>query len=160
MRQPVLIGLSLGLALALPAAAEPPAADAPVATASGSPPAAEQIETYLRTSPAAAREESGPLMRRERRVHGEVSVGVGTRGYREVSGRVDIPLGEDGHVSIAARHSEADVWAYDPDGGLDGLGPYDCASEPVGAPVLRSPGCRAASGSPVERPVAPRPSGR
>lgn len=101
------IAASLALALAGPALAQ----DAPVATApaggAGAPSTAAQIEEYLRASPAAAppRDEAADLQP-ERRVRGEVEVGVGTGGYRHVSGRIDAPLGKNGHVSIAAGKTE------------------------------------------------------
>jgi hypothetical protein len=33
-------------------------------------------------------------------VHGEVSVGVGTNGYREVDGEVDGPIGDNGYGGV------------------------------------------------------------
>ena len=86
------------------------AADEPVATASQTPaPAAittsEQIDAFIRSSPAASVAEpgevNGVVARNDRKVHGEVSVGVGTGGYRSVYVRTDMPVGETGRVSLA-----------------------------------------------------------
>ncbi|HLK26368.1 MAG TPA: hypothetical protein VKT30_17055 [Caulobacteraceae bacterium] len=38
---------------------------------------------------------------RERRVHGYFSVGVGTRGYREIGGEVEGPIGDNGYGAVA-----------------------------------------------------------
>jgi hypothetical protein len=38
---------------------------------------------------------------RDNRVHGEVSVGVGTNGYRQVSGVATAPIGDIGQATIA-----------------------------------------------------------
>lgn len=91
--------------VALPAiAGEPP--ETPVATAAAEPTVAEQIDAYLRSSPVLELDEPGPahgLLPRpgERRARGEVSVAVGTGGYRSVYARTDMPLGDSGHVSLA-----------------------------------------------------------
>jgi hypothetical protein len=44
-------------------------------------------------------DDRGPV--RDRKVHGVVSVGVGTGGYREVSGAVTGPIGDNGQVTVA-----------------------------------------------------------
>ena len=44
-------------------------------------------------------EDDGPV--RDNRVHGEITVGAGTNGYREVSGAATVPLGDTGQASIA-----------------------------------------------------------
>ncbi len=43
-----------------------------------------------------------------RRVHGEVTVGVGTRGYREASGAVSLPVGQASEVDLAVADAHAD----------------------------------------------------
>lgn len=107
--------------IAAPAfAAEPP--DAPVATASGSSSVAEQIDAYLRSSPALEVEDPEDVdgvvpTRPDRRPHGEVGVAVGTGGFRSVYGRADMPLGDSGRVSLAfedTRYGRAYGRAYDP----------------------------------------------
>lgn len=98
--------------LATPAlAADPPAADAPVATSSGSSPSvAEQIDAYLKSSPAlqAAPDAADGVVPAERKVHGEVSVGIGSHGYRSVYARTDLPVGETGMVSLAFEDTKND----------------------------------------------------
>jgi hypothetical protein len=37
----------------------------------------------------------------DHKVHGEVSVGVGSNGYREVAADVDAPIGDNGEVDVA-----------------------------------------------------------
>jgi hypothetical protein len=92
--------------IATPALAdEAPQATAPPATASpASPSVGDQIAEFLRTSPAAAIDDvdvSGVTARDDRRVHGEVGVGVGTGGYRSIYMRSDMPIGESAHLGIA-----------------------------------------------------------
>lgn len=104
--------MRIALALAVALVAGPAlAADEPVATASQTPaPAAavstaQQIDDFIRTSPAvdteAASEVDGVVARDDRKVHGVVEVGVGTGGYRSVYVRTDMPLGETGRLSLA-----------------------------------------------------------
>ncbi|MEO8113006.1 MAG: hypothetical protein ABI655_01405, partial [Phenylobacterium sp.] len=83
-----------------PVATAPPAAAAPISTA-------EQIEQYLKSSrvtdlptDAAPGVTSGE---EPRRVHGEVSVAVGTGGYRSAYVRTDLPVGRTGTLSIAVQ---------------------------------------------------------
>jgi opacity protein-like surface antigen len=76
----------LAASLALVAAPALAADDEPVATASN----AKGDEGV-----------AGVTARDERKIHGEVSVGVGTGGYRSVYVRSDIPVGETGRVSLA-----------------------------------------------------------
>ncbi|MEW5686772.1 MAG: hypothetical protein AB1942_17785 [Pseudomonadota bacterium] len=91
--------------LAGPALAE----DAPVATArpDTAMTTAEQIDAYLKSSPVLETEAPGgmagvvPSARGDGKIHGEVSVGVGTGGYRSVYARTEMPLGESGRLSLA-----------------------------------------------------------
>ncbi len=58
-----------------------------------------QAESSLRTtSPFDAANLPRP---RDGRVHGEVGVGIGTSGYREVYGAIGVPLGETGNAQFA-----------------------------------------------------------
>lgn len=89
-------------------AAEPATADAPHATASPAMSVADQIDAYLKSSPAlelADDDAFEPTSRPDRRPHGEVAIGVGTRGYRSVYMRSDLPIGETGWLSIAIEDS-------------------------------------------------------
>jgi len=127
---------ALAFAVAL-IAAPALAADEPVATASQTPapsaaPAttAEQIDAFIRSSPAvmleAPGEVDGVVGRDDRKVHGVVAVGVGTGGYRSVYVRTDIPVGETGRVSLAFEDSRGRYAPYphrqyrDGHGGLRG----------------------------------------
>jgi hypothetical protein len=98
----------LAALIAAPALAADP--DAPVATAQpGAPPAstADQIDAFIKSSPAreARREDDavadGVVPGEDRQPHGEVSVAVGTGGYRSVYGRTEMPVGKNGRVSLA-----------------------------------------------------------
>jgi hypothetical protein len=85
-------------------AAEPVSPEAAVSTAASTTSVADQIDAYLRTSPAldvADDTPPGVVRSDDRRPHGEISVGVGTGGYRSVYARTDLPVGETGRVSIA-----------------------------------------------------------
>lgn len=93
------------LLIAGPALAE----EAPVATArpETAMTTAQQIDAYLKASPVLQTEVPGelagvvPSVRDDGKVHGMVSVGVGTGGYRSVYARTDMPLGENGRLSLA-----------------------------------------------------------
>ncbi|MCC7268173.1 MAG: hypothetical protein IT546_12675 [Caulobacteraceae bacterium] len=69
----------------------------------------DQIDAYLRSSPALSLpsdEEIDALQEaRERKVHGEVAVAVGSHGYRDVYARSDFPVGKTGTLSLAVRDS-------------------------------------------------------
>lgn len=76
---------------------------------------AEQIDAFNRSSPAAtAASEEGltGMVLDDRKVHGEVSLGIGTGGYRSVYARTDLPVGETGRLSIAIAQSKND-YGYD-----------------------------------------------
>jgi hypothetical protein len=99
----VLCSVAALLALATAAAAE----TTPVETAPRT--TEDQIDAYLRTSPALSLpsdEEIDALQEeRERKVHGEVAVAVGSHGYRDVYARSDFPVGKAGTLSVAVRDS-------------------------------------------------------
>ncbi|WP_296597985.1 hypothetical protein [Phenylobacterium sp.] len=107
-----LLAASAALALAAPALASEP--DAPVATATKTEApltTAEQIDAFIKSSPARTQRQSaddavdGVVARDDRKPHGEVSVAVGTGGYRSVYARTDIPVGETGRISLAVEDS-------------------------------------------------------
>ena len=107
--RPGLIALA-AFALATPAFAEDPAAaDAPVATAKGAPAAPPQdttaadIKSFIADGADQSKE---PLP--DHKQHGFVSVGVGTRGYREISGAVEAPVGDHTQVDIAIDAGHVD----------------------------------------------------
>jgi hypothetical protein len=91
-----------------PATGAPPNAPdvAPPAAATGAAPSvADQIDAYLKSSPAAKL--SGDAAAgvtpgdEPRKIHGMVDVSAGTGGYRSAYVRTDIPIGQNGTVTIA-----------------------------------------------------------
>jgi len=168
-------GMIAALAMLLAAggamAADPLPADAPVATATG--PArsvSEQIDQYLRTSPAAAlppERAPGVIPNQEeyeRQIHGEVSVAIGTGGYRSAYVRSDFPAGKTGTLSVALSETKGRGFAgygyggygyggygYDGFGGYGPFGPgpyaYGGDSRSIGV-GLSLPGAAAAGPAP------------
>jgi hypothetical protein len=105
--RPSILGLALllwsggqALAQTTPAAATPE----PVA---GSPSAADQIDAFIKATPVpdvtrdAAPGVTSSSEPADRKIHGVVEVGVGSGGYRHAYGRADMPLGDNGRLSIA-----------------------------------------------------------
>ena len=110
-----LAGLTLAAALAGSAAraADPePLATAPAATTGAPPSVAQQIDDYLKTSPAVTlpRDSASGVTSGDepRRIHGTVDVAVGSGGYRSAFVRSDLPVGKTGTVSIAVGESHFD----------------------------------------------------
>lgn len=108
--------------------------DAPIATSNGGPPAeaasttAAQIDDFIRTSPAAERD-AAPLAEEPRRIHGEVSVGAGSHGYRSVAAQAVIPVGKTGSVGIAVERSQGPGYLH-PCEVAGGPYPGDCRVSP------------------------------
>lgn len=117
-----LLAASLALVAAPALAADEPVATAPATASVPAPSVAEQIDAYLKSSPAlldakASDAVDGVVARDDRKVHGEVSVGVGTGGYRSVYVRSDIPVGDNGRVSLAFEDTrDARGYGYYPYG--------------------------------------------
>jgi hypothetical protein len=106
-RRPLFAVLILGAAFA---AGPVLAADTdPIATADGNAAltTAEQIDNYLKTSPAARLPAEGAAGvtagEAPRKVHGEVEIAVGTGGYRSAYARADLPVGKTGTLSVAVQ---------------------------------------------------------
>lgn len=109
MVRPILAAIAaLALAPGLALAQQQSAASADsqvVPTASGAPAAPPRVAPsgeVASVSDAVAQEDvedDGPV--RDNRVHGEISVGAGTNGYREVSGAATVPIGDTGQATIA-----------------------------------------------------------
>jgi len=139
------------------------AADEPVATASQTPApmtTGEQIDAYIKSSPAldakAPGEVAGVVARDDRKVHGMVSVGIGTGGYRSVYLETDMPVGENGRVRLAFEDTKYGrayphrFYGGGPLGAVDrqrcdleGMSPHrplDVAGGPHGRCVGRIPG--------------------
>ena len=137
--------MRIALAFAAVLAASPAlAADEPMATASATPaPAAvstaQQIDDFIRSSPAvdtkAASEVDGVVARDDRKVHGVVEVGVGTGGYRSVYVRTDMPVGENGRVSLAFEDTK--YGRHAPYRYHDGYGGYGGGPLGLSGPVDR-----------------------
>lgn len=109
--------LAGGAVPALAAEPEGPMATAPKADpALTQPTVGQQIDAYLKSSPALALPDDGvdgvTSLAPDDRVHGEVSVAVGSHGYRTVYARADIPIKDKGEVSIAVQQSRSNgrVW--------------------------------------------------
>ena len=104
-----LAALAAALALPLAAAAQTaPASDAPMATAKGTPAAPpSSVDADIKAFIGA--DDSGkndPLP--DNKPHGFVSVGVGTRGYREVAGAVTLPVNDTTAVTVAIDAGQID----------------------------------------------------
>jgi hypothetical protein len=101
---PSLIALAAFAVAGAPRAAEPEAVATAPQTASG-PSVADQIDAYLRTSPAVVLPKDGPSGvtsgEEPRKVHGMVDIAVGSNGYRSAYVRSDLPVGRTGTLSIA-----------------------------------------------------------
>lgn len=107
-----------------------PPADAPVSTASAvssHPDTEAQIEDYLASSPVARTpidrfNGDGPMESADgegwRGIHGEVSLSVGTGGYRSGAASAVIPIGESGRLALS--YGQTDFG----DSGGYGYGPY------------------------------------
>lgn len=50
--------------------------------------------------------------RDDRQPHGELSVGIGTGGYRDYAAAVSLPVGESGRLDISIRQSENDPYRH------------------------------------------------
>jgi hypothetical protein len=149
---PLLIAavLTTGAALASAGtsrAAEPEA----VATAPAGPGVADQIDAYLRTSPALALPKDGPAGvtsgEEPRKVHGVVDLAVGSNGYRSAYVRSDLPVGKTGTLSFAVGESRFNGRGYY--GGRGGaFGPGDRQSLglglSLGGDAAPDPRCRRA----------------
>jgi hypothetical protein len=94
-----------------PTSAPAPAqAAGPAASPTPSGGIADQIDTYLKTSPAAALPKDGATgvtgPDEPRKVHGMVDVAVGTNGYRSAFVQSDLPVGKTGTLSIAVGETQ------------------------------------------------------
>ena len=52
--------------------------------------------------------------RDDRKIHGEVSAGIGTDDYRSYSASVSIPVGDTARVNLSYRQSRNDFYGYRP----------------------------------------------
>jgi hypothetical protein len=106
MRTAILgLALALGSGATLAQTAPPaPASEAPVAAA---PSTADQIDAFIKTTPVPdvtkdkAAGATSTTDAPDRKIHGVVELGIGTGGYRHAYARADMPVGENGQLSIA-----------------------------------------------------------
>ncbi|MCR5873027.1 hypothetical protein LRS10_01730 [Phenylobacterium sp. J426] len=120
-----------------PTGAEPPARErvAPHAAPARPMTTEEQIDAFIRSSPAAAPsvEEMAALDEApERQVHGSVEVGVGTHGYRHARVEAHYPMGKTGHLSVAVGTTRGK--------GLVGACPGGALGGPYGGGLAPFPG--------------------
>jgi hypothetical protein len=110
--------VALGLGGAAHGAGVTPGEAAPIATGDSAAPPAEAVDphaapTQIAWPPLPADEEDaldGPLP--PRKVHGMIEAGIGTGGYREVGGMVNIPIGQSGDVTVAVQKTEGAYGRY------------------------------------------------
>lgn len=114
----------------------------------------QQIAQWLaaRSSNPAALADS-PVWRDDRQPHGEVSVGVGTGGYRDYAAAVSLPIGESGRLDISVRQSKNDPYAY-PYGYGAGYDPY-FADSGYAFPGRTEPGAAIGYERHLSRPEGP-----
>lgn len=113
----VILAAALGAAGAS-GAAEPEAMATAPTTATGAPPSspapsvADQIDSYLKTSPAIALPKDGAngvtSGEEPRRAHSVIDVAVGSGGYRSAFMQTELPVGKTGTVSIAVGETHFD----------------------------------------------------
>ena len=108
-----MVGVALaafaGSAQAQEAVSTASATPAPVADTS----TAAQIDRFIKSGPMPSLEDDGVngITPGDRKIHGEVSVGIGTGGYRSFSGLSVIPVGETGTLAIAVSKSRNSPYA-------------------------------------------------
>jgi len=69
----------------------------------------EQIDRWIESRAAgetAPWPDAGPESLDDRKMHGEVSVGIGTGGYRDYGVAMSLPLGESGRIDLQYRQTE------------------------------------------------------
>ncbi|WP_297804182.1 hypothetical protein [uncultured Brevundimonas sp.] len=72
---------------------------------------AQQIDRWIARETAG---EEAPVWRETepRKVSGEISLGIGTNDYRAVAARVDVPIGENGNLSLSYSESRNGFYPY------------------------------------------------
>lgn len=109
-----------------PAASPTPPASSPQTAVDGLT-TDEQIARWLSARAVEPTPYGGaPLWRDDRKPHGEVSIGVGTGGYRDYGVAMSLPIGESGRLDLSYRQAENGYpYGYGYDGhGYEGYG-YD-----------------------------------
>ena len=136
-------------AVATAPATAPPAAD---------PATAAQIEHFIRASPMPSLPDDGvdgvTPGEDPREAHGEVTVGVGSGGYRSVSAMSVIPVGAGGTVAVGVSKSRNSP--YGPFGAYGGPAfPAYGDGARCSRPMARGPDWRGRGEGPGERACAP-----
>jgi hypothetical protein len=148
-RLPVLIAAA-ALACAGAGAARSAEPEA-VATAPAATSTADQIDAYLRTSPALALPKDGPAGvtagEEPRKAHGFVDLAVGTGGYRSAYVESDLPVGKTGTLSIGVgetRFNGRSGVGYGGYGGRFGAGDHQTLALglSLGGDAVPDPRCR------------------
>ncbi len=130
------VSLAIATAASLNASAADPGVVATAPTGAGAPPvsaipsandaAGAQIASWIASDGGPSQPDSDRLA--PRTIHGEVSAGVGTNGYRNVSGVADIPVGRNSDVIVVVSSNSGEVrggrYGYRYGGDALGLGFY------------------------------------
>lgn len=68
----------------------------------------QQIDRWIdaRSTADAPWAEAAPEALHDRKMHGEVSVGIGTGGYRDYGATVSLPIGDNGRLNLSYRQVE------------------------------------------------------
>jgi len=73
----------------------------------------QQIAQWLAANSASpAPQDDSPVWRDDRKPHGEVSVSVGTGGYRDYAAAVSLPIGENARLDFSYRQSKNNPYGY------------------------------------------------
>jgi len=149
------LALSSGAALAQTAPAAP-AADSPVAA---TPSTADQIDAFIKTTPVPdvtkdkASGATSTTDAPDRKIHGVVELGIGSGGYRHAYARADMPVGENGQLSIAVDQTRFN------DRGRGRFARYGASPYGAGATSLSFSGAWLADGADHGAPCRPRADG-
>ena len=73
-----------------------------------------------------------------RKMHGQVSVGIGTGGYRDYAAAVSMPLGENATLNLSISQTKNSPWGYGYGSPWGYGGPYGGYAPPFG--VMEPPG--------------------
>jgi hypothetical protein len=154
-----ILGLALALASAAAVAQPAPAASASESPVAASPSTADQIDAFIKTTPVpdvtkdkvegATSSTDTP----DRKIHGVVELGVGTGGYRHAYARADVPVGENGQLSIAVDQTRFN------DRGRGRFSRYGAGPYAGGTTSLSFRGAWRADGAEDGAPCRPRADG-
>lgn len=117
----------------------------------------QQIAQWLaaRPAPDPAPHDESPVWRDDRMPHGEVSVGVGTSGYRDYAAAVSLPIGEAGRLDISVRQSRNNPYGYGYGYGYGAYDPYFADGGYGFFPAEAAPDAAIDHGRRLSRPDSP-----